>query len=151
MRELSELENNPPEGIRVQTSDEDMLDVTGIIEGPGTSISINLSNRSLISSAEGTPYAGGYFRVKFKFTEEFPSAPPKCVSNAFVLYLLLTLGSRLVCNKDLPSQCWRQWRDLRQHSEKRLEIHIWNWPHSCHCQVPPHLSEPRVCFGRGGR
>jgi len=61
MRELSELEKNPPEGIRVQTSDEDMLDVTGIIEGP-----------------DGTPYAGGYFRVKFKFTEEFPAAPPKC-------------------------------------------------------------------------
>ncbi|KII90207.1 hypothetical protein PLICRDRAFT_40399 [Plicaturopsis crispa FD-325 SS-3] len=38
-----------------------MLDVTGIIEGP-----------------EGTPYSGGYFRVKFKFTEEFPAAPPKC-------------------------------------------------------------------------
>ncbi|KAF8809828.1 hypothetical protein BYT27DRAFT_7187097 [Phlegmacium glaucopus] len=61
MRELSDLEKNPPEGIRAQTSDEDMLDVTGIIEGP-----------------EGTPYAGGYFRVKFKFTEEFPAAPPKC-------------------------------------------------------------------------
>ncbi|KDR78185.1 hypothetical protein GALMADRAFT_65407 [Galerina marginata CBS 339.88] len=61
MRELGELEKNPPEGIRIQTSDQDMLDVTGIIEGP-----------------EGTPYAGGYFRVKFKFTEEFPAAPPKC-------------------------------------------------------------------------
>ncbi|TFK37525.1 ubiquitin-conjugating enzyme/RWD-like protein [Crucibulum laeve] len=61
MRELTELKMSPPEGIRVQTSDEDMLDVTGIIEGP-----------------EGTPYAGGYFRVKFKFTEEFPAAPPKC-------------------------------------------------------------------------
>jgi len=61
MRELSELKNSPPEGIRVITSDDNMLDVTGIIEGP-----------------EGTPYAGGYFRVKFKFTEEFPAAPPKC-------------------------------------------------------------------------
>jgi ubiquitin-conjugating enzyme E2 S len=87
MRELSELENNPPEGIRVQTNDEDMLDVTGIIEGPGTSISINLSNCSLISVTEGTPYAGGYFRVKFKFTEEFPSAPPKCMPILFVLHL----------------------------------------------------------------
>jgi len=38
-----------------------MLDVTGIIQGP-----------------ESTPYAGGYFKVKFKFTEEFPAAPPKC-------------------------------------------------------------------------
>ncbi|PPQ93492.1 hypothetical protein CVT25_005232 [Psilocybe cyanescens] len=61
MRELSELESSPPEGIRIQENEEDMLDVTGIIEGP-----------------EGTPYAGGYFRVKFKFTEEFPAAPPKC-------------------------------------------------------------------------
>jgi len=35
MRELSELKKNPPEGIRVTTSDENMLDVTGIIQGPG--------------------------------------------------------------------------------------------------------------------
>ncbi|XP_006455627.1 hypothetical protein AGABI2DRAFT_77005 [Agaricus bisporus var. bisporus H97] len=61
MRELNDLRKNPSEGIRVQTNEEDMLDVTGIIEGP-----------------EGTPYAGGYFKVKFKFTEEFPAAPPKC-------------------------------------------------------------------------
>ncbi|KAF9476628.1 hypothetical protein BDN70DRAFT_862986 [Pholiota conissans] len=61
MRELNELEKNPPEGIRIQMNDEDMLDVTGIIAGP-----------------EGTPYNGGYFRVKFKFTDEFPAAPPKC-------------------------------------------------------------------------
>ncbi|KAG5644285.1 hypothetical protein DXG03_008771 [Asterophora parasitica] len=61
MRELTDLRKGPPEGIRIQTNEEDMLDVTGIIEGP-----------------EGTPYAGGYFKVKFKFTEEFPAAPPKC-------------------------------------------------------------------------
>ncbi|GBE87078.1 hypothetical protein SCP_1003250 [Sparassis crispa] len=61
MRELNELRTNPPEGIRVVTNEDNMLDVTGIIEGP-----------------EGTPYEGGYFRVKFKFTEEFPAAPPKC-------------------------------------------------------------------------
>ena len=35
MRELNDLKKSPPEGIRVQTSEEDMLDVTGIIEGPG--------------------------------------------------------------------------------------------------------------------
>ncbi|KAG8215209.1 ubiquitin-conjugating enzyme/RWD-like protein [Butyriboletus roseoflavus] len=61
MREISELKNSPPEGIRIVTSEENILDITGIIEGP-----------------EGTPYAGGYFRVRFKFTEEFPAAPPKC-------------------------------------------------------------------------
>ncbi|KAI0920289.1 hypothetical protein AcV5_010070 [Taiwanofungus camphoratus] len=61
LRELNELRTNPPEGIRVATNEDNMLDVTGIIEGP-----------------EGTPYAGGYFKVKFSFTEEFPAAPPKC-------------------------------------------------------------------------
>lgn len=35
MRELNELEKSPPEGIRMQMNDEDMLDVTGIIAGPG--------------------------------------------------------------------------------------------------------------------
>ncbi|KAA1467046.1 hypothetical protein DENSPDRAFT_67182 [Dentipellis sp. KUC8613] len=61
MRELAELRSSPPEGVRVAVNEDNMLDVTGIIEGP-----------------EGTPYAGGYFRVKFKFTDEFPAAPPKC-------------------------------------------------------------------------
>ncbi|KAG9104542.1 hypothetical protein FRC07_009782 [Ceratobasidium sp. 392] len=37
-----------------------MLDVTGIIAGP-----------------EGTPYAGGYFHVRFTFGDEFPAAPPR--------------------------------------------------------------------------
>ncbi|KAF5383946.1 hypothetical protein D9757_007377 [Collybiopsis confluens] len=63
MREISELKRSPPEGIRIQDNDDDsnMLDVVGIIQGP-----------------EGTPYAGGYFRVKFLFTPEFPASPPKC-------------------------------------------------------------------------
>ncbi|KAI5117728.1 hypothetical protein M0805_006213 [Coniferiporia weirii] len=61
MRELMQLRNEPPEGIRVVTPEDNMLDVTGIIEGPA-----------------GTPYEGGFFKVKFNFTEEFPSAPPKC-------------------------------------------------------------------------
>jgi ubiquitin-conjugating enzyme E2 S len=36
MRELVELKKSPPEGVRVVTSEDNMLDVTGIIEGPGT-------------------------------------------------------------------------------------------------------------------
>ena len=78
MRELTELRSNPPEGIRVVTNEENMLDVTGIIAGPGVYILLRVSWLWLIRSAEGTPYAGGYFRVKFRFTEEFPAAPPKC-------------------------------------------------------------------------
>lgn len=41
MRELKDLEKNPPEGIRIQTNDEDMLDVTGIVEGPGEEFSLS--------------------------------------------------------------------------------------------------------------
>ena len=36
MRELSELQTNPPDGIRVVVNEDNMLDVTGIVEGPGT-------------------------------------------------------------------------------------------------------------------
>ncbi|KAG8908825.1 hypothetical protein FRB99_003063 [Tulasnella sp. 403] len=61
VREIRQLQTEPPEGIRISTEEENILDVTGIIQGP-----------------DGTPYEGGYFRVKFKFTEEFPAAPPKC-------------------------------------------------------------------------
>lgn len=84
MRELNDLRKNPSEGIRVQTNEEDMLDVTGIIEGPGASdriiVDFNLIDFLYLGDPEGTPYAGGYFKVKFKFTEEFPAAPPKCTS-----------------------------------------------------------------------
>jgi ubiquitin-conjugating enzyme E2 S len=38
MREIVELKNTPPEGIRVVTSEENMLDLTGIVEGPGESL-----------------------------------------------------------------------------------------------------------------
>jgi ubiquitin-conjugating enzyme E2 S len=37
MRELKELRTSPPEGIRIQLSEESVLDVVGIIEGPGES------------------------------------------------------------------------------------------------------------------
>ncbi|KAF8604372.1 UBC-like protein [Ceratobasidium sp. AG-I] len=60
VKEISQLRNEPPEGIRIRTNEENMLDVTGIIAGP-----------------EGTPYAGGYFQVRFNFTDEFPAAPPR--------------------------------------------------------------------------
>ena len=84
MRELNELRTNPPDGIRVVVNEDNMLDVTGIVEGPGACIlKPLLSYNTLLTRlpAEGTPYAGGYFRVRFNFTEEFPAAPPKCTSS----------------------------------------------------------------------
>ena len=37
MRELKELRTSPPEGIRVQLNEESVLDLVGILEGPGMS------------------------------------------------------------------------------------------------------------------
>ncbi|KAJ4480957.1 ubiquitin-conjugating enzyme/RWD-like protein [Lentinula aciculospora] len=88
MRELSELKKSPPEGIRVQTSDDNMLDVVGIIEGP-----------------DGTPYAGGYFKVKFKFTEEFPAAPPKCTFATKIFHPNVS-GSGEICVNTLKKD-WK--------------------------------------------
>lgn len=35
MREIGELQSSPPEGIRLQANEDNMLDVVGIIAGPG--------------------------------------------------------------------------------------------------------------------
>lgn len=62
-RELASLTKNPPEGVRVRFNEDDLLgSVEGLIEGPA-----------------GTPYAGGFFRVRFDFVDvDFPNMPPKC-------------------------------------------------------------------------
>lgn len=120
LREIRQLQTEPPEGIRISTDDEDILDVTGIIQGPGTSSLVFASTCTIAAlppsllppppprvlvhvrfsltnpfvshppppfiELAGTPYEGGYFRVKFKFTEEFPAAPPKCGFNVFSFF-----------------------------------------------------------------
>ncbi|KAJ9122518.1 hypothetical protein QFC22_001947 [Naganishia vaughanmartiniae] len=65
-RELTTLTSSPPEGVRIHIANEgDLLrngGVVGIVQGPA-----------------GTPYEGGYFRVRFCFTDvDFPNMPPKC-------------------------------------------------------------------------
>lgn len=57
MREISELKNSPPEGIRIVTSDENILDVTGIIEGPGKATCFCISSLKL---SVFLPVARGY-------------------------------------------------------------------------------------------
>jgi hypothetical protein len=48
MREISDLKTNPPEGIRILTSDDNILDLTGIIEGPGKGILAPILDPALI-------------------------------------------------------------------------------------------------------
>jgi len=59
-KEIGSLCRNPPEGIKLFMSDEDVTDIQAIIDGPG-----------------GTPYAGGTFRMKLVLGNNFPSEPPK--------------------------------------------------------------------------
>ncbi|SJX66246.1 related to E2 ubiquitin-conjugating enzyme [Sporisorium reilianum f. sp. reilianum] len=62
LRELTHLAQHPTDDIRVSLSDTDILSFSGWIRGPS-----------------GTPYAGGFFRITFDFTDvDFPSSPPLC-------------------------------------------------------------------------
>jgi len=64
MKEIAQLKQDPPEGVRISLDDDgqDIIhNLTGIVAGP-----------------EGTPFEGGYFRIAFTFTPEFPNAPPRC-------------------------------------------------------------------------
>ncbi|KAI8055480.1 ubiquitin-conjugating enzyme/RWD-like protein [Syncephalis plumigaleata] len=59
VKELTQLSRSPPEGIRMILNEDTMTDVQAWIRGP-----------------EGTPYEGGYFRVKLVLKNEFPRVPP---------------------------------------------------------------------------
>ncbi|XP_033215680.1 ubiquitin-conjugating enzyme E2 S [Belonocnema kinseyi] len=59
-KEMNELANDPPEGIRVIINDQDITDIQAVIEGPAE-----------------TPYAGGSFKVKLALGKDFPQGPPK--------------------------------------------------------------------------
>jgi len=58
--ELRDIAKDNLEGIKVNPNEADVTDILATIDGP-----------------EGTPYAGGHFKVKLKLGPEFPSSPPK--------------------------------------------------------------------------
>ena len=59
-KEMHDLMTNPPEGIHVTINEADVTDIQAVIVGP-----------------EGTPYAGGHFRVKMVLSQAYPREPPK--------------------------------------------------------------------------
>ncbi|KAM0746543.1 hypothetical protein T439DRAFT_329653 [Meredithblackwellia eburnea MCA 4105] len=63
LREVSELQRTPAEGIRLCGSGEfeDLSDVKAWVQGP-----------------PGTPFEGGYFKIRLSFGSDYPAAPPKC-------------------------------------------------------------------------
>ncbi|KIR68650.1 hypothetical protein I312_100253 [Cryptococcus bacillisporus CA1280] len=60
-RQVVALKSNPPEGVRITVGEEDFTAIEGWVQGPS-----------------GTPYEGGYFRIRFAFGSGFPNVPPKC-------------------------------------------------------------------------
>ncbi|WVR06477.1 hypothetical protein IAU60_003508 [Kwoniella sp. DSM 27419] len=60
-REVITLRSDPPEGVRIVVDEDDLTAMEGIVQGPA-----------------GTPYEGGYFRIRFSFGPEYPNLPPKC-------------------------------------------------------------------------
>ncbi|KAG6525942.1 hypothetical protein ZIOFF_015915 [Zingiber officinale] len=59
-KELKNLDETPPEGIKVVVNDEDFSTIYADIEGPA-----------------GTPYENGVFRMKLLLSHDFPHSPPK--------------------------------------------------------------------------
>ncbi|KAJ6834121.1 putative ubiquitin-conjugating enzyme E2 22 [Iris pallida] len=59
-KELKNLDETPPEGIKVVVNDDDFSTIFADIEGPA-----------------GTPYENGIFRMKLLLSHDFPHSPPK--------------------------------------------------------------------------
>ncbi|XP_061360550.1 ubiquitin-conjugating enzyme E2 22-like [Gastrolobium bilobum] len=59
-KELKNLDESPPEGIKVVVNDDDFSIIYADIEGPA-----------------GTPYDSGVFRMKLLLSHDFPHSPPK--------------------------------------------------------------------------
>ncbi|KAK6468644.1 ubiquitin-conjugating enzyme E2 S [Huso huso] len=59
-KEVSSLAADPPEGVKIYPNEEDLSDLHASIEGP-----------------EGTPFAGGVFRMRLVLGKDFPASPPK--------------------------------------------------------------------------
>ncbi|CAH1420869.1 unnamed protein product [Lactuca virosa] len=60
VKELRNLNETPPEGIKVGVNDDDFSTIYADIEGPA-----------------GTPYESGVFRMKLILSRDFPHSPPK--------------------------------------------------------------------------
>eukprot|EP00299_Pterocystis_sp_00344_P003482 c14240_g1_i1.p1 GENE.c14240_g1_i1~~c14240_g1_i1.p1 ORF type:complete len:165 (+),score=19.28 c14240_g1_i1:69-497(+) len=62
MRDFKRLQKDPPAGVSGAPLDNDVMCWTAVIFGP-----------------EQTPWGGGTFKLTLKFSEEYPSKPPKVV------------------------------------------------------------------------
>ncbi|CAL5331225.1 unnamed protein product [Camellia sinensis] len=85
-KELKNLDETPPEGIKVGVNDDDFSIIYADIEGPA-----------------GTPYENGVFRMKLILSHDFPHSPPKdCTLEFMLLSKNQSLNQELFQSRPLP-------------------------------------------------
>ncbi|KAI9634894.1 ubiquitin-conjugating enzyme/RWD-like protein [Dioszegia hungarica] len=87
-REITTLRSDPPEGVRVVVDEEDLTCLEGLIQGPGDASEAQ-------GSQIGTPYEGGYYRVRFEFTSDYPNVPPKCTMMTKIFHPNVSKGGEI--------------------------------------------------------
>ncbi|EEC18146.1 ubiquitin-conjugating enzyme E2 S-like [Ixodes scapularis] len=88
-RELCQLVKEPPEGIRVFVNEQDVSDIEASIEGP-----------------QGTPYAGGVFRLRLVLPKDFPASPPRGFFVTKIFHPNVAVPSGEICVNTLKKD-WR--------------------------------------------
>jgi ubiquitin-conjugating enzyme E2 S len=80
IKELTSLQQSPPEDIQVIANEENLTEIQAWIRGPRNFLYLLVLRRNnywYITTIDGTPYEEGYFRVKLVLDESFPDTPPK--------------------------------------------------------------------------
>lgn len=71
-----QLQQEPPEGIKIFLNEEDVTNIEASIEGPGK-YSVFLTSVNFKALVAGTPYEGGIFKMKLVLAKDFPASPPQ--------------------------------------------------------------------------
>lgn len=94
-KELSQLMTKPEEGIRVFMNEQNVADIIAEIEGPA-----------------GTPYEGGFFRMKLVLPGDFPSSAPKGFFTTKIFHPNIRQPSGEICVNTLKKD-WQPSHGIR--------------------------------------
>ncbi|ORY76518.1 major facilitator superfamily domain-containing protein [Leucosporidium creatinivorum] len=94
LRELNGLQQSPPEGIRLakEVFGDDGADLSNVkawVQGPAE-----------------TPFEGGFFKIRFQFTSEYPAAPPKCTFSTKIFHPNVNPDDGAICVNTLKKD-WK--------------------------------------------
>ncbi|CAL5333443.1 unnamed protein product [Camellia sinensis] len=101
-KELKNLDETPPEGIKVGVNDDDFSIIYADIEGPA-----------------GTPYENGVFRMKLILSHDFPHSPPKVV----VRCLLIEPFPESALNEQASKMLLENYEEYARHARLYTGIH----------------------------